>query len=200
MEKFSKHSSKLVPLPLNDVDTDAIIPAEFLTSIGRDGFGENLFRRLRDNDADFPLNLSQYQEASVLLAGRNFGCGSSREHAVWAFLGAGFRAIIAKSFADIFSSNSAKNGLVLITQPENVVDQMLSTAQAGEAKIDIDLEQQQICLDGAEKFHFDFDPFRKHCILNGLDDIDYILSKEDEIKAFRQKQEEKRFFSSIRAL
>src|ERR1700760_4652939 len=110
MEKFEKLKSKVIPLPMTDVDTDMIIPAQFLTSISRDGYGQNLFRRLRDNDPDFPFNQAKYSGAEILVADDNFGCGSSREHAVWALAGAGVKAVIAKSFADIFFGNSAKNG------------------------------------------------------------------------------------------
>lgn len=188
MDKFEKLKSKVVPLPMTDVDTDLIIPAQFLTSISREGYGQNLFRRLRDNDPNFPFNLERFKDAAILVAGENFGCGSSREHAVWALAGAGIKAVIAPSFADIFFSNSAKNGLVLVTLPAAQVERMLVEAQAGEFEVTVDLESQTVTLPSAETFKFEFDQFRKHCILNGLDDIDYILSFKDKVAEFRATQ------------
>ena len=117
MDKFTTLTARCVPLEINDVDTDLIIPAQYLTSISRDGYGENVFRRLRDENPDFPLNQDKFKDVQILLAAKNFGCGSSREHAVWALQGYGFRVVIAESFADIFFSNSAKNGLLLISLP-----------------------------------------------------------------------------------
>ncbi|HEY9713580.1 MAG TPA: 3-isopropylmalate dehydratase small subunit [Chroococcales cyanobacterium] len=193
MEKFTSLKSKVMPLPIKDVDTDMIIPAQFLTSISREGYGENLFRRLRDRDAEFPTNLPKYKGAQILVADSNFGCGSSREHAVWAILGAGFKVVIAKSFADIFFNNSAKNGLILVTLADKAVDDLLAQAQAGDLEITVDLNAQEVtCASGTadqKTYHFDYDPFRRHCILNGLDDIDYILSMKDDIKSFRDKQD-----------
>ncbi|MFN8549884.1 MAG: 3-isopropylmalate dehydratase small subunit [Candidatus Obscuribacterales bacterium] len=188
MDKFEKLTSKVVPLPMTDVDTDLIIPAQFLTSISREGYGQNLFRRLRDNDPNFPFNQEKFKGASILVAGDNFGCGSSREHAVWALAGAGIKVVIAPSFADIFFSNSAKNGLVLVTLPAPQVERILVEAQAGEYSVTVDLESQTVTLPGGETFKFEFDQFRKHCILNGLDDIDYILSFKDKISEFRAGQ------------
>jgi 3-isopropylmalate/(R)-2-methylmalate dehydratase small subunit len=188
MEKFTTLKSTVIPLPLNDVDTDLIIPAQYLTSISRDGFGQNLFRRLRDNDANFPFNLEKYKGANILVAGANFGCGSSREHAVWALTGAGIKVVIAKSFADIFFNNAAKSGLLLITLPEGQVERLLVEAQAGGLNLTVDLEKQSVLLPSGETFSFDYDPFRRHCIINGLDDIDYILSFKDRLEEFRKKQ------------
>lgn len=188
MDKFEKLTSKVVPLPMTDVDTDLIIPAQFLTSISREGYGQNLFRRLRDNDPNFPFNQEKFKGASILVTGDNFGCGSSREHAVWALAGAGIKVVIAPSFADIFFSNSAKNGLVLVTLPAPHVERILVEAQAGEYSVTVDLESQTVDLPGGETFKFEFDQFRKHCILNGLDDIDYILSFKEKISEFRAGQ------------
>ena len=137
MEKFEKLDSIYAPLPLNNVDTDMIIPAQFLTSISRDGYGENAFRRLRDEDPNFPLSQERYKGAEVLVVGENFGCGSSREHAVWALMGAGLKAIIGKSFADIFRSNSGKNGLLLIELPEEKVDALLGAESSQSVTIDL---------------------------------------------------------------
>jgi 3-isopropylmalate/(R)-2-methylmalate dehydratase small subunit len=197
MKKFEDITSRVIPLPVKDVDTDMIIPAQFLTSISREGFGQNLFRRLRDSDPNFPLNLPQYQGAQILLADSNFGCGSSREHAVWALLGAGIRVVLCKSFADIFFGNSAKNGLLLISLPAEVIDRMLAEASAGDYQVGIRLDTQQVVLPGGETLHFDYDPFRKFCLLNGHDDIDYILSRKKEIDEFRSQQDEHRFFSTL---
>lgn len=188
MDKFISITSKVVPLPMADVDTDLIIPAQFLTSISRDGYGQNLFRRLRDNDPNFPFNQERFKNAEILVASNNFGCGSSREHAVWALTGAGIKVVIAPSFADIFSSNSAKNGLVLVTLPEAQVDRLIAEAQAGEFQVTISLEEQTVTLPSGEKFEFQFDQFRKHCILNGLDDIDYIMSFKEKVEEFRLGQ------------
>lgn len=196
MEKFSPVTSRVVPLPIKDVDTDMIIPAQFLTSISREGYGKNLFRRLKDSDPSFPMNEKRYEGARILVADSNFGCGSSREHAVWALLGAGFRVVIAKSFADIFFNNSAKSGLLLVSLPGPVVDRMLDEAQ-GSLELTVDLQQQTVSFGNGEKLHFSYDPFRKHCLLNGLDDIDYIASHAAEIAAFREKQESTRFCSTV---
>ena len=193
MDKFSTFTSTVAPLPLNDVDTDMLIPAQFLTSISKDGYGQNLFRRLRDGDPEFFLNQSLYADAQILVGGSNFGCGSSREHAVWALTGAGFRVVIAKSFADIFFSNSAKNGLLLVTLPDTVVDGLLESAAQEQYQITVSLEAQTVALPTKETISFEYDPFRKHCLLNGLDDIDYILAQRDAIEQFRSQQEKNRY-------
>lgn len=194
MKKVTDVQGRAVPLPLNDVDTDMIIPAQFLTSVSREGFGQNLFRRLRDADETFPLNQKKFQGAEVLVVGNNFGCGSSREHAVWALQGAGFRAVIGKSFADIFSSNSGKNGLVLATLPAEIIDELLKNTANGDYKINVSLRDQKVTLPDGRSLSFPYDEFRKHCMLEGLDDIDYILSKRDKIESYRSKQETIRFY------
>lgn len=188
MQPFKQVKSKVIPLPIKDVDTDMIIPAQFLTSISRDGYGQNLFRRLRDNDPSFPFNQDRYSGAEILVGDDNFGCGSSREHAVWALQGAGIKAVIAKSFADIFAGNSAKNGLLLVVLPEAVVDQLLEQGQSGQCTVEIDLEKQTVTTADGKQHSFSYDAFRKHCLLNGLDDIDYILSFRDEILSFKEQQ------------
>jgi 3-isopropylmalate/(R)-2-methylmalate dehydratase small subunit len=171
---------------MNDVDTDLIIPAQYLTSTSREGFGENLFRRLRDGDPSFPLNQPRFQGAEILVVGENFGCGSSREHAVWALQGAGFRAIIGKSFADIFSSNSGNNGLLLVQLEEEAIQALLQRAAEEELQLTVDLEALTVAIvgdrGGAWSFHYD--PFRRHCLLNGLDTLDYLRSFSKEITAF----------------
>jgi 3-isopropylmalate/(R)-2-methylmalate dehydratase small subunit len=189
MEKVCTITSNVAPLPLDNVDTDMILPAQYLTAIGREGYGKNLFRRLRDREPDFPLNLERHRGAKILAAGANFGCGSSREHAVWALLGGGFRAVVAKSFADIFYNNAAKNGLLLAALRPEIVDRILGEAQGGGYAITVDLETQTVALPDGAKAAFDYDPFRKHCLLNGLDDIDYILAYEAEIGRFRESRE-----------
>ena len=189
-------SSIVVPLPLKDIDTDQIIPAQFLTSVSREGYGENLFRRLKDQDPAFPLSQPQFKGAEILAVDSNFGCGSSREHAVWALRGAGFRAVIAKSFADIFFNNSAKNGLVLVKLPDADVEEILAAAPSGNYSVSIDLGAQTVQLPSGKKVPFPFDPFRKHCIINGLDDLDYIFSHREAIDRYRADQEKNRFMQS----
>jgi 3-isopropylmalate/(R)-2-methylmalate dehydratase small subunit len=196
MEPFTKTTSIAAPLPLRDVDTDMIIPATFLTSVSRDGYGENVFRRLRDQDPNFPFNRPEFDSAQILVVDDNFGCGSSREHAVWALTGRGLKVIIGKSFADIFASNSGKNGLLLVTLPEAIIDAILKASTDGSYEISVDLESQTVLLPDGSAHNFEIDPFRKHCLLSGLDDIDYIRSHSDDIVAFRTEQSQYRFFAS----
>lgn len=200
MQPFTKLTSKVIPLPAKDVDTDQIIPAQFLTSVSKEGYGENLFRRLKDSDPQFPFNRPEFKGAEVLVARSNFGCGSSREHAVWAIQGAGVRVVIAESFADIFSNNSAKSGLLLVTLRSDAIEELLEKSQNGELVVTVDLESQTVTTEsgsGSSKsaaarpesgteYAFTYDSFRKHCLLNGLDDIDYILTYSDTIQDFRQ--------------
>jgi 3-isopropylmalate/(R)-2-methylmalate dehydratase small subunit len=188
MKPIQTVSSLAAPLRRNDVDTDQIIPAAFLTSVSREGYGENLFRGLREADPNFILDQPTYRAAEILVVGSNFGCGSSREHAVWALTGRGIRAIVGKSFADIFSGNSAKNGLLLVTLPEHEVDALFAAAEQSPISLTVSLADQVVTLPDGRCLGFDYDPFRKHCLLNGLDDIDYINSRKAEISAFRQAQ------------
>lgn len=197
MEKFVAFESKAIPLPIKNVDTDMIIPAQFLTNTTREGWGENLFRRLRDTDPEFVLNKERFKGGEILVADENFGCGSSREHAVWAIVGGGIRVVISKSFADIFYNNSGKNGLLLIRLPAETVDHLLAEAESGELRINVDLEKQTVTLPDGQTHSFEYDPFRKHCLLNGLDDIDYIVSHKDAIDGYRESREDKRFFSTL---
>ena len=203
MRKFTQLKGLVAPLDRANVDTDAIIPKQFLKSIKRSGFGPNAFDEWRyldhgepgmDNskrplNPDFVLNKPRYQGASVLLVRDNFGCGSSREHAPWALEDYGFRAIIGPSFADIFFNNSFKNGLLPIKLPEAEVDIIFKQVEehVGYA-LDIDLEQQTITRPDGKKVSFEIDGFRKHCLLNGLDDIGLTLQKADAIKAFEAKR------------
>lgn len=203
MEKFTVHTGKVIPLDRANVDTDAIIPKQYLKSILRTGFRPNLFDDWRYLDVgepgmdhtkrrinpDFVLNFPQYQGGSVLIARENFGCGSSREHAVWALENYGIRSVIAPSFADIFFNNSFKNGLLPIVLPTEVVDQLFkeTAAQAGYQLI-IDLAQQTVTTPSGQAFTFTIDEFRKYCLLNGLDDIGLTLQHADEIKAYEAKR------------
>jgi 3-isopropylmalate/(R)-2-methylmalate dehydratase small subunit len=202
MEKFVRKEGLVAPLDRANVDTDAIIPKQFLKSIKRTGFGPNLFDEWRyldrgepdaDNSGrplnpDFVLNQRRYLGATVLLARENFGCGSSREHAPWALLQFGIQTIIAPSFADIFYNNSLKNGLLLIKLDPRIVDQLFRETEANEGyRLAIDLEQQTVTTPSGETFGFDIDPHRKHCMLNGLDDIGLTLEHADEIRAFETR-------------
>ena len=203
MDKFTFHSGLVVPLDRTNVDTDAIIPKQFLKSIKRSGFGINLFDAWRFLDVGEPgipiekrqinpkfvLNEARYQGASILLARKNFGCGSSREHAPWALADYGFKAVIAPSFGEIFFNNSLKNGLLPIVLRETQVDELFHDVAAFPGfKLSIDLEAQKVSTTGgAKSFSFDVDPFRKHCLLNGLDDIGLTMRHVDAIKEFESQ-------------
>lgn len=203
MEKFIVHKGIVAPLDRANVDTDAIIPKQFLKSIRRTGFGPNLFDEWRyldhgepgiDNskrpvNPDFVLNQQRYSGSSILLARKNFGCGSSREHAPWALQQFGFRAIVAPSYADIFYNNCFKNGLLPIVLPEAVIDLLFSeTAAFTGYQLQIDLEQQFVATArGDRRFSFEVDAFRKHCLLNGLDEIALTLRSADKIRAFESR-------------
>jgi len=194
MEKFDKLTSVAAPLPLINVDTDMIIPARFLKTIKRTGLGADLFSTLRFNEdgtdrENFVLNKPAYKDAEILIAGENFGCGSSREHAPWALLDYGIKCIIAPSFADIFYNNSSKNGILLIQLPQEEVDKLMEDAERGaNSTISIDLEAQEITGPDGGVIKFDVDAFKKHCLLNGLDDIGLTLQKVDKIKEFEARK------------
>ena len=194
MEKFDKLTSVAAPLPLINVDTDMIIPARFLKTIKRTGLGADLFSTLRFNEdgtdrEDFVLNKPAYKDAEILIAGENFGCGSSREHAPWALLDYGIKCIIAPSFADIFYNNSSKNGILLIQLPQEEVDKLMEDAERGaNSTISIDLEAQEITGPDGGVIKFDVDAFKKHCLLNGLDDIELTLQKVDKIQVFEARK------------
>ena len=195
MQKFTTLSGIAVPFPMINCDTDRIIPARFLKTIKRTGLGVNLFNDIRYDDdgsekSDFILNRAPYRGAKILVGGENFGCGSSREHAPWALLDFGITCVIAPSFADIFYNNSFKNGILLITLPQETVDRLMADAEKGEnARLAIDLETQEITRPDGETIGFEIDPFRKHCLLNGLDDIGLTLQKDDRITAFEARRE-----------
>jgi 3-isopropylmalate/(R)-2-methylmalate dehydratase small subunit len=189
MEAIKTIRAQAMPLNRADVDTDQIIPAKYLKLVQRSGFGRFLFDSWR-KDESFVLNDPVYANAHVLIAGRNFGCGSSREHAPWALQDYGFKAIIAPSFADIFRNNCGKIGLLLITLRPDEVDILMQAAeQKPESVVKIDLEAQTVQLEGEEwSMHFEIDPFLKHCLLNGLDDISLTLQSDADIAAFEQKR------------
>ena len=212
MEKFVRQEGLVAPLDRANVDTDAIIPKQYLKSIKRTGYGPNLFDEWRYLDhgepgmdhskrplnPEFVLNQPRYRGATVLLARENFGCGSSREHAPWALLQYGFQAVIAPSFADIFYNNSLKNGLLLIRLDARTVDRLFREVRAKEGyRLAVDLEQQTVTAPGGESFKFEIDPFTKHSLLNGLDEIGLTLNHADKIKAFeaRHRREQPWLFS-----
>jgi 3-isopropylmalate/(R)-2-methylmalate dehydratase small subunit len=194
MDKFTKLTGVAAPLSMINVDTDMIIPKQFLKTIKRTGLGRNLFDEMRfrtngSENPDFVLNRPAYRNAVILVSGENFGCGSSREHAPWALLDFGIRCIIAPSFADIFYNNCFKNGILPIALPKEQVDLLLDDAERGSnAVITVDLEQQQITGPDGGSITFSIDPFRRHCLLNGLDDIGLTLQQVVEIDAFERNQ------------
>jgi 3-isopropylmalate/(R)-2-methylmalate dehydratase small subunit len=203
MQKFTVHQGLVAPMDRENVDTDAIIPKQFLKSIARSGFGPNLFDEWRYLDPgepgqdpasrrpnpDFVLNQPRYQGASVLLARKNFGCGSSREHAPWAIEQYGFRALIAPSYADIFFNNCFKNGLLPIVLPESVVARLFDEVAAFVGyRLTVDLPRQVIVKPDGEEIPFDVQPFRKHCLVEGLDDIGLTLRHADKIRAFEAQR------------
>jgi len=203
MKKFTTHTGVVAPLDRVNVDTDMIIPKQFLKSIKRSGFGPNLFDELRyldegqpDQDCSgrpintqFVLNKPEYAGSSILLARNNFGCGSSREHAPWALDDYGFRAVIAPSFADIFFNNCFKNGLLPIILTEEEVEELFQAVAATPGMgLTVDLDNQKVVSPAGKEYRFEIDGFRKHCLLNGLDDIGLTLEKADDIKAYEAKR------------
>ncbi|TCP39009.1 3-isopropylmalate dehydratase small subunit [Rhodovulum marinum] len=198
MEKFTKLTGIAAPLPLVNVDTDMIIPKQFLKTIKREGLGVNLFDEMRyDQDGnenpDFVLNQPAWREAEILVAGDNFGCGSSREHAPWAIKDFGIRCVIAPSFADIFFNNCFKNGILPIVLPQEQVDILMKDAEKGaNARMTVDLENQVITTSDGEEIAFNVDPFRKHCLLEGLDDIGLTLEKAPAIADYESRMAQTR--------
>jgi 3-isopropylmalate/(R)-2-methylmalate dehydratase small subunit len=196
MEKITRISGKVIPLDMNDVDTDLIIPAQHLTNTSREGYGKNLFIRLRQSDPAFVFNRPIFADATILIAGQNFGCGSSREHAVWALQEAGIRAVIGVSFGDIFFNNSGKNGLLLIQLPLQTIQVLLAEAAEGGCIAHIDIAAQKIIFSAEkESLHFEIDPFRKHCLLHGLDDLDYLISHQAGIAQFEMEHAKNQFIA-----
>lgn len=207
MEKYTVEQGIVAPLDRANVDTDLIIPKQFLKSIKRTGFGDNLFDELRYLDEgylgqdiskrpknpDFVLNKPRYQGSNILLARTNFGCGSSREHAPWALNEYGFRTVIAPSYADIFFNNSFKNGMLPVILPEDIVDQLFKECAANEGyQLTVDLAAQEVRTPSGQAFTFEIDSFRKHCLLNGLDDIGLTLQNADAIRAFEAQAKQSR--------
>jgi len=195
MEKFTKLRGVAAPLPMVNVDTDMIIPKQFLKTIQRTGLAKGLFYEMRfDVDGkpkDFVLDRPAYKPSKILVAGENFGCGSSREHAAWALLDFGIRCVIAPSFADIFHNNCFKNGILPITLPKEQVALLMDDAQRGSnAILTVDLDKQEITGPDGGTIHFEIDPFRRACLLNGVDDIGLTLEKEDAIERFENKRQE----------
>ncbi len=193
MEKFETLTGAAAPLNVANVDTDKIIPARFLKTIKRSGLGVHLFAGLRYEDdgtekPDFVLNQPKYRHAEILVAGDNFGCGSSREHAPWALLDFGIRCVIAPSFADIFHGNCFKNGILPIALPQPVCETLMTDAAMGSnARITVDLERQMVVRPDGEELHFEIDPFRKHCLLNGLDEVALTMARGKAIDAYEEK-------------
>ena len=195
MEKFEKLTSVAAPLPIANVDTDMIIPARYLKTIKRTGLGEGLFANMRfkedgsDNE-EFVLNQPAYKDAQILVAGNNFGCGSSREHAPWALMDYGIKCVISTDFADIFYNNSFKNGMLLIKVGPEELDLLMDDAGRGaNATVTVDLEAQEITGPDGGVIRFEIDSFKKHCLLNGLDDIGLTMEKEDKIASFEESHE-----------
>ena len=194
MEKFTTFEGIAAPLDMINVDTDMIVPKQFLKTIKRSGLGANVFDEMRfrpdgSEIEDFVLNQSDYRQSQILVAGDNFGCGSSREHAPWALLDFGFRCVIAPSFADIFFNNCFKNGILPIALPQAEVDKLMSDANQGNGTVlSINLEAQTITRPNGEAIAFDVDPFRKNCLIEGLDDIGLTLKKSEKIDAFEAER------------
>jgi 3-isopropylmalate/(R)-2-methylmalate dehydratase small subunit len=194
MDSFTKLRGVAAPLPMINVDTDAIIPKQFLKTLTRAGLGKHLFTEMRYGEdgaekPDFVLNKEPYRTASILVAGENFGCGSSREHAPWSLLDFGIRCVIAPSYADIFFNNCFKNGILPIVLPQDQVDALMADAEKGaNAIITVDLESQEITRPDGETIAFEVDAFRKHCLLNGLDDVGLTLEKKAAISTYEDRQ------------
>ena len=193
MTPFTTLTGIAAPMPLVNIDTDMIIPKQFLKTIARTGLGKNLFDEMRFTQdgaeiPDFVLNQPAYRSAEVIVAGDNFGCGSSREHAPWALLDFGIRCVISTSFADIFYNNCFKNGILPVVMPAEVVDVLMADAKRGaNARMTIDLPSQTVTTSDGQSFAFDIDPFRKHCLVNGLDDIGLTMEKAASIDAYEAK-------------
>ena len=193
MDKFTTLTGIAAPMPLVNIDTDMIIPKQFLKTIQRSGLGKNLFDEMRYTQdgqeiPDFVLNQPAYRKAQIIVAGDNFGCGSSREHAPWALLDFGIRCVISTSFADIFFNNCFKNGILPVVLPQEAVDHLMEDARKGEnARLTVDLENQTVTASDGTSFAFEVDAFKKHCMLNGLDDIGLTLEKAASIDAYESK-------------
>lgn len=186
MEAISSVNGRAIPLGAKNVDTDIIIPAKWLKTITREGLGEGAFETIREQEGNV-FDDPDFKGAPILIAGDNFGCGSSREHAAWAMLDLGIRAVIAPSYSDIYSGNAVKNGILPIVLPQEAVDRLLEVAREGH-EIDIDLDTQTVTTPFQDRFAFDIDPFRKHCLMNGLDEVALTLERQDEISKFESRR------------
>ncbi|NRB36544.1 MAG: 3-isopropylmalate dehydratase small subunit [Rhodobacteraceae bacterium] len=198
MDKFETFTGIAAPMPLVNIDTDMIIPKQFLKTIKRSGLGVHAFDEMRydaegNENPDFVLNKPQYRESQIIVAGDNFGCGSSREHAPWALADFGIKVVVSTSFADIFFNNCFKNGMLPIILPQDQVDLLMAEAEKGEnARLSVDLENQQITTSDGTVISFDVDAFKKHCLLNGLDDIGLTMEKEASISAYEAQAAQSR--------
>ena len=198
MDKYTKFTGVAAPMPLVNIDTDMIIPKVFLKTIKRSGLGVNLFDEMRydregNEIADFVLNKPPYRSAEIIVAGDNFGCGSSREHAPWALKDFGIKAIVSTSFADIFYNNCFKNGILPIVMPQEVVDVLMEDARKGaNARMTVDLENLTVTTSDGQSFGFELDPFRRHCLLNGLDDIGLTMEKSGAIDSYEAQMAQSR--------
>ena len=195
MQPFTTLTSKVAPLELSNIDTDQIIPKQFLKRIERTGYGEFLFYDWRQN-SDFILNQPRYAGAEILVAGKNFGCGSSREHAAWALYQYGFRSILAPSFADIFHSNAGKNGILLVTLPEAQIEQLMHHAEWGDYSLTISLIDQTVSDGAGCEISFAIDPFLRDCLLHGLDDIGLTLRHADAITTYEQEHDQENWMAA----
>ena len=186
MQPLSRISGRAIPFGEKNVDTDIIIPAKWLKTIAREGLGEGAFESIRANP-DNVFDDPDFSGSPILIAGDNFGCGSSREHAAWAILDLGIRAVLAPSYSDIFSGNAVKNGILPVVLPQEAIDRLMEVASEGHA-IDVDLETQTVTTPFQDRFTFDIDPFRKHCLLNGLDEVALTLERQDAIGKFENQR------------
>ncbi len=187
MSHFSRFSSRVIRIPLKDIDTDIIIPAEFLKTTTKEGLGKQVFKNLRGEGKNFPMDKPEFAGSRIVVSGANFGCGSSREHAPWALKDAGIEVVISSEFADIFKGNAEKNGLLPILLPEEIVQKLLSPEDELEELI-IDLENQMVETATGEKYHFEISGFSKNRFLKGASDLDYLLSFEEKIRAFEEQR------------
>jgi len=193
MKKIHSIKGLCVPMGMDDIDTDIIIPAQYLTQTTQAGYGQYAFNRLKQADPNFVLNQSRFKQASILISGANFGCGSSREHAVWAIQELGIQAIIAESFADIFRNNAQKNKLVLIEQPEFTCKQLIKAAESGPLNLSIHIKDASIHIKN-RVLHFPINPFFQHCLLQGMDEMDYLVQRLSDIETFKQQQNNNTLF------
>lgn len=191
MEKLSRIQGRAIPFGAKNIDTDIIIPAKWLKTITREGLGEGAFETIRAQEGNV-FDDPAYRGAPILIAGDNFGCGSSREHAAWAILDLGIRAVIAPSYSDIFSGNAVKNGILPVVLPQKAIDRLMEVARANEGTgghaIDVDLETQTVTTEFQDRFTFEIDPFRKHCLLNGLDEVALTLERQAAIGEFEARR------------